>query len=325
VATDNHDLWPGAFTLEPDVLDSLHRRARLAFHMDAIAINRFGVTRRCPGARPFYGAAHRTVLLAELRQWLTHCFDPEAEMVGFSDVDHALEVAGAILDDRARLEIIADRAFGRSLREHSPVVRARQVASLAAGQVPLEMSVLALGPWYQQIELPGGVTTSLLAHSNVQRWARLQPYFPDVRGRRVLDLGMNAGYFSLQCTRLGASRVVGVDSSSLACAQARLIRDTFGATQMEIVEADVTETPRDEFDTCLLLAVLHHVADILPVLATATRGTSTLVLEWEVRPQPYCHPIEEVVSTLDKQGWESEIKEGGRRPILIARRTSPAL
>jgi predicted nicotinamide N-methyase len=135
----------------------------------------------------------------------------------------------------------------------------------------------------------------------------------------VLDLGMNAGYFSLQCTRLGASRVVGVDASPLACAQARFIRDIFGATQMEIVEADVTEAPPDEFDTCLLLAVLHHVADIHPVLAAATRRASTLLIEWVVRPQPYFHPIEEVVSTLGVLGWESEIKEGGGRPILIAR------
>ena len=323
VATADRDLWPAAFPLDADVLDDLHRRARLAFHMDAIAVNRLAVTRQCPRTRVFFGAAHRTVLLAELRQWLTHCFDPETEMVGFSDVDHALVVAAGVLEDQARVEQIADRAFKRSVREHVPPVRARQIASLARGHIPLEMSVLALGPWYQQIELPGGVTTSLLTQSNVHRWARLQPCFPDVRGCHVLDLGMNAGYFSLQCTRRGASRVVGVDSSPLACAQARFIRDIFGATQMEIVEADVTEAPRDVFDTCLLLAVLHHVADIHPVLAAATRSASTLLIEWEIRPEPYFHPVEEVVSTLDFLGWQGEIKEGGGRPILIAHRTKP--
>jgi 2-polyprenyl-3-methyl-5-hydroxy-6-metoxy-1,4-benzoquinol methylase len=323
VASVDHDFWPAAVHPNADVLDALHRRARLAFHMDAISVNRFGVTRRCPSTRAFFGAAHRTVLLAELRQWLTHCFDPEAEMVGFSDVDHALDVAGAILKDQARLQVMAERAFRRSVREHAPPIRARQIAALAAGHIPLEMSVLALGPWYQQIDLPGGGVTSHLTQSNVHRWARLQPCFPDVRGRRVLDLGMNAGYFSLQCTRLGASRVVGVDSSSLACAQARFVRDIFGATQMEIIEADVTDAPPEDFDMCLLLAVLHHVANIHPVLAAATRRASTLLVEWEVRPQPYFHPIEEVVGTLDSLGWQSEIKEGGGRPILIARRTKP--
>ena len=90
---------------------------------------------------------------------------------------------------------------------------------------------------------------------------------------------------------------------------------------MEIVEADLTEAPRDVFDTCLLLAVLHHVADIHPVLAVATRSASTLLIEWEIRTEPYFHPIEEVVSTLDFLGWQGEIKEGGARPILIAHRT----
>ena len=58
------------------------------------------------------------------------------------------------------------------------------------------------------------------------------------------------------------------------------------------------------------------------MLAAATRRAATLLVEWEVRPQPYFHPIEEVVSTLDFLGWQSEIKEGGGRPILIARRTN---
>jgi 2-polyprenyl-3-methyl-5-hydroxy-6-metoxy-1,4-benzoquinol methylase len=316
VATDSG--WPGAIPLEMGGLAELHRHARLAFHMDAITVNRFGVTRRCPSTRVFYGPAYGAVLLAELRPWLPQCYDPAEEMAGFADVDHALEVAAGLLEHPERLEAIALRAAQRSASEHTAQDRARQVASLATGRIPVEMSILALGPWYQQIELPGGVKTSLLAHSNTQRWERMRSFFPDVRGRRVLDLGMNSGFFSLQCIKLGARRVVGVDSSPLACAQARFIRDLFGATGMEIKQGDVTEAPLEEFDLCLMLALLHHFADIKPLLALATARASTLVMEWEVRSQPYFHPVEEVISDLESFGWRGEVKEHGHRPLIVA-------
>lgn len=322
VATNDLSCWPGAFPLEMDVLADLHRRARLAFHLDAIAVNRFGVTRRCPSTRVFCGPSYGSVLLAELRPWLTHCYDPAAEMAGFADIDHALEVAGGLLEHPEGLEEVAGRAAQRSASEHTVQHRARQVASLATGQIPVEMSVLALGPWYQQIELPGGAKTSLLKYSNTRRWERMRSFFPDVRGRRILDLGMNSGFFSLQCIKLGASRVVGIDSSLLACEQARFIRDIFGAAGMEIIQGDFAEAPLEDFDLCLMLAVLHHFADINPLLALATARASTLVIEWEVRAQPYFHPIEEVISRLESLGWRGEIREHGHRPLIVGMKSN---
>jgi 2-polyprenyl-3-methyl-5-hydroxy-6-metoxy-1,4-benzoquinol methylase len=315
--------WRVAAIANGDRVGGLHRRSRIAFHLDRIALNRQGVTRGCAGTRPFFGPAFGCALLTELRPWLTHCYDPASELAGFRDVDHAIEMAAGLLDDLPALEVMARRAEERCRREHAAVERARALVGLARGGVPLALRVLALGPWYQQIQLPGGEKTSLLQHSNVERWKRLQPCFPDVRGRSVLDLGMNAGFFSLQCRTLGAATVVGVDASPLACAQARFVFEAYGVSDIEVVTGDVSDAPNRRFDVCLALAILHHEADASRVLRIATERATTLVLEWEVRRTPWFHPIEEVCSILRAWQWTVEICAAGSRPILIARAPRP--
>jgi 2-polyprenyl-3-methyl-5-hydroxy-6-metoxy-1,4-benzoquinol methylase len=290
--------------------------------MDRLAVNRVGVTRGCAGTRPFCGPAFGAVLLAELRPWLAQCYDPATELAAFSDVDDAMEVAARLLDDPATLASIARRGAERCSRDHSAVERARLLVALRTGRVPLRTQVLALGPWYHQIELPGGERTSLLAHSNVERWTRLKAWFPDVRGARVLDLGTNAGFFALQCTRLGAARVVGVDRSALACAQARFVFDVCGVLNIEVIEGDVSAAPSERFDVCLALALLHHERDAARVLHVATERAKTVVLEWEVRPSPWFHPLEEIRSILAALKWTVEICADGARPIVIARAPS---
>jgi hypothetical protein len=297
---------------------ALHRRARLALHMDRVTINRYGVTRRCAGTRPFCGPAFGCALLTELQPWLTHCYDPAGELAAFRDVDEAIETAAALLNDPPALESIARGGEARCRSDHGAVHRARQLAALATDGVPLAMRVLALGPWYQSIELADGSRTSLLTHSNVERWRRLATCFPDVHGRTVLDLGMNAGFFSLQCARRGASRVVGVDSSPLACAQARFVFDVCGTPNIEIVEGDIAAAPPGPFDMCLALALLHHEPDASRLLTLATMRAATLLLEWEVRPAPWCHPVEEVCSILEGFNWTVEVCARGPRPIVVA-------
>src|SRR5271169_6293788 len=69
--------------------------------------------------------------------------------------------------------------------------------------------VRALGWWYQCFELPGGVMTSPgapPAYYPETRWNLIQPYVPeDLRGKTVLDVGGNAGYFSVQMMKRGAA------------------------------------------------------------------------------------------------------------------------
>ena len=43
------------------------------------------------------------------------------------------------------------------------------------------------------------------------RWLAIEPFLGDVAGKTVLDIGCNAGSFSMRMKERGASRVVSID------------------------------------------------------------------------------------------------------------------
>jgi SAM-dependent methyltransferase len=300
-------------------LAAVHRRAKLSLHWDRIALNREGITRGAPGTRPFAGPSAGCVLLTHLAAWMPQCFDVATEVAGFSDVDHALEVAAGYLRDPDRRARTADAGRARCSTAHTYDHRARDVEALVRGSVPLHLRVLALGPWYQRIQLSPDVATCLLTMSNEARWRRLQAHLPNLGGRRVVDFGANAGFFSLKCVERGAARVVAIDRSPLACRQARFVFDTLGVTAAHVVQGDIDLLPSQRADLVLLLAVLHHHADIEPILRAAVTQTPDLVLEWHVRERPFHHSIQGVSSLLASLGYDVHVAEAGERPILVAR------
>lgn len=306
-------------------LDALHRRAKLALNWDRVAVNRDGITRGAPGTRPFAGPAAGCVLLTHLAAWMPHCFDVAEEVAGFSDADHALDVAAEFLQDDERRTLTAARGRARCLAQHTYAHRARDLESLLRREVPLHLQVLSLGPWYQRIDLGQGVATSLLTLSNVARWQRLAPHLPDVSGRSVVDFGANAGFFSLKCLERGAARVTAIDRSALACRQAEFVFEVLHARGATVRHGDVELLPEQAADVVLLLAVLHHHAEIEPLLRAATARAPRLVLEWHVREQPHHHSVERVLAVLARLSYEATVVDGGPRPIVVARAFGPSV
>ncbi len=299
-------------------LDALHRQSKLALHWDRLSLNRDGITRGAPGTRPFAGPAAGCVLLTQLAAWMPQCYDVAEEVAGFADADHALDVAAEYLGDADRRASTAATGRERCLATHTYRHRAADLVALIRGHVPLRLQVLSLGPWYQRIQLPGGVSTSLLTMSNEARWQRLEPHLPDVSGRQVVDFGCNAGFFSLKCLERGAARAVAIDRSALACCQARFVFDTLGVTATRVVHGDIDRLADDPAELVLMLAVLHHHDDIEPLLRAAVVRSPRLVLEWHVRERPFHHSIEHVMVVLRSLGYDAAVCEGGPRPIVLA-------
>ena len=99
--------------------------------------------------------------------------------------------------------------------------------------------------------------------------------FPDVKGRRVLDLACGSGRYAHLALERGAAKVVGVDSSSPMLRQ---------ATGFARVQAEMTALPfaADSFDVVICgLATGHVSSNFLPAvfaeMARATRIAGTLV------------------------------------------------
>lgn len=145
---------------------------------------------------------------------------------------------------------------------------------------------MAAHRWYHTIDLGDGVVTPGADNTPV-RLERLD--LPaSLAGLTVLDIGAWDGFFSFECERRGASRVVATDHYSWhgpgwgTKNGFELARRALGS-RVEDVDIDVMDlTPArvGTFDVVLLLGVLYHLPHPLLALekvASVTRGT--LILE----------------------------------------------
>jgi len=147
-------------------------------------------------------------------------------------------------------------------------------------------SAVAAHRWYHTIDLGEGVVTPGADDTPV-RLERLD--LPaSLAGLTVLDIGAWDGFFSFECERRGASRVVATDHYSWhgpgwgTKNGFELARRALGS-RVEDIDIDVMDlTPArvGTFDVVLLLGVLYHLPHPLLALekvASVTRGT--LILE----------------------------------------------
>src|SRR4051812_13485872 len=89
----------------------------------------------------------------------------------------------------------------------------------------------ALGPWFHNMRLRGIETAPdhFLGDYPALHWSTFAHALPhDLRGRSVLDVGCNAGFFAIQMKQRGAARVVGIDSDDRYLAQARFAAEVSG-------------------------------------------------------------------------------------------------
>jgi len=135
----------------------------------------------------------------------------------------------------------------------------------------LRTEVAALAPWFHNIDLGHGVTTApdhFLGDYPAAKFARFADAVPaDLTGKSVLDIGCNAGFYSVEMKRRGAARVLGIDSDDRYLAQARLATRTLGFTDIEFARLSVYDvaTLGERFDLVVFMGVLYHLRH--PLLA----------------------------------------------------------
>lgn len=133
----------------------------------------------------------------------------------------------------------------------------------------IQQRVRDLGPWFHNINL-GGVSTApehFLGDYPSIKWRKFAHAIPgDLRGKTVLDVGCNAGFYSLQMKSRGARRVVGIEPDKTYLAQARFAAEITGL-DIDFLPLSVYEVGdlRETFDIVLFLGVLYHLR--YPLLA----------------------------------------------------------
>jgi tRNA (mo5U34)-methyltransferase len=133
----------------------------------------------------------------------------------------------------------------------------------------LRERIAAFPRWHYQFDFDGGVQTPVPYRGQRNRHEQRRRYFFDplvrllggsLEGHRVLDLGCNAGFWSLQSVEAGADFVLGVDArqefidqAELVFAAKRVDPSRFRFEQGNIFELGL----RESFDLVLCLGVME--------------------------------------------------------------------
>jgi tRNA (mo5U34)-methyltransferase len=127
----------------------------------------------------------------------------------------------------------------------------------------------ALGPWFHNLKLKGVATAPehFLGDYPAIKWQAFAHSIPaDLSGKTVLDIGCNAGFFSMEMKRRGADRVLGIDFDEDYLRQARFAAEVEGI-DIEFRNLSVYDVGAlgERFDLVLFIGVLYHLRH--PLLA----------------------------------------------------------
>ena len=151
-----------------------------------------------------------------------------------------------------------------------------------------------LRPWFHLIELGDGIRTKegSVAREDADHplgvWQIISQCLPaDLTGRSVLDVGCNAGFYSVRAYERGAARVLGVDAQRHQIQQALFVRR---ALRMEIEFQrmsvyDLDPHTMGQFDVTLALGLVYHCKHLVAALERLYLVTKELlILETAILP-----------------------------------------
>jgi tRNA (mo5U34)-methyltransferase len=150
------------------------------------------------------------------------------------------------------------RNFGAQVRS----MRDRMAKGDAAARAEVEENIRRLGPWYHNVVFaPGVMSNPSNPDYPASRWRVLDQVIPrDLKGKSVLDIGCNSGFFSLEMKRRGAERVVGVDIMPHLLAQSRFASHWF-ELPLELYECGAYDVDSlgSKFGVVVFIGVLYHL------------------------------------------------------------------
>jgi SAM-dependent methyltransferase len=168
-----------------------------------------------------------------------------------------------------------------------------------SGTPQLRERIESFPRWHYEFDLDG-IVTPIFDPEHVNRHRQRKSYFfsPLVRsaggslaGKKVLDLGCNAGYWSLAAIEAGADFVLGVDGRRMHIDQANLVFEVKGIPPdryrfevSNVFELDPLEAP---FDIVLCLGLLYHVSRPVDLMERMSAWNSDiLVIDTALDPTP---------------------------------------
>jgi tRNA (mo5U34)-methyltransferase len=133
----------------------------------------------------------------------------------------------------------------------------------------IQTRVHELGPWFHNLHLSGVQTAPdhFLGDYPSSKWHTFEHALPkDLTGMTVLDIGCNAGFYSIQMKLRGAKRVLGIDHDTDYLEQARFAAKVLGLEiSFDLLSVYEVGQLQEDFDLVLFLGVFYHLRH--PLLA----------------------------------------------------------
>lgn len=151
-------------------------------------------------------------------------------------------------------------------------------------QMDRRAQIEALGPWFHNLHLPDGTQTApghRFGDFPKFKWDKLEHAVPqDMSGWSVLDIGCNAGFYSLEIANRGA-QVLGLEIEPLYLRQAQWIAREYGVTdRLEFIEGDVYQliNSSQRFDLVWFTGVFYHLRYPTLALDLVRRATTRYLM-----------------------------------------------
>ena len=143
------------------------------------------------------------------------------------------------------------------------------IHSLLNDKNALQQRIDELGPWFHNLHL-GGMETAphhFLGDYPEVKFKSFRDALPlDMIGMSILDIGCNAGFYSLEMKRRGAERVLGIDTDEQYLQQARFAAEVTGLdVAFERMAVWDVGSLKERFDLVIFMGVLYHLRH--PLLA----------------------------------------------------------
>ena len=175
----------------------------------------------------------------------------------------------------------------------------------------IRQRVRELGSWFHNLDL-GGVRTApdhFLGDYPTVKWREFCSAIPtDLAGASVLDVGCNAGFYSIEMKRRSAGRVVGIDSDPEYLAQAQFAAEVCNV-EIELRCMSVYEVAqlREKFDWVLFMGVFYHLRHPLLALDLIREHAAKdwLIFQSMLRGSRQIAEVEEDYAFAEKEIFDS--------------------
>jgi tRNA (mo5U34)-methyltransferase len=157
--------------------------------------------------------------------------------------------------------------------------------------------VRELAPWFHNLSLNGVETAPdhFLGDYPSAKWHRFAHAIPaDLRGRTVLDIGSNAGFYAIEMKKRGADRVVAIEPDARYLEQAKFAA-AVSDCDIEFRQCSIYDVPHlgEKFDVVLCMGVVYHLR--YPLLALDLIRTyavnDLLIFQSMLRGSPDVEPL----------------------------------